>query len=136
MHCCKVYGAKQSSDCKQRQRSMLRQVGHYLQAIRSPEAAASPLCEGIVNAELTHQSIDIAVLVPKSAAYTQYGARGVVEPMHAEQAEAVGAGTVVMYPLMPASTDRPPGVRQPALSPPGVSLASRMVTLTPALRRA
>lgn len=115
---------------------MLRQVGHYLQAIRSPEAAAGPVCEGIVNAELTHQSIYVAVLVPESTAYTQYGARGGFQPMHAEQAEGVGAGTVVIYPLMPASTDRPPGVRQPALSPPGVSLASKMVTFTPALRRA
>lgn len=94
MHCCKIYGTDQRTDCKQLQRIMLRQVGHCLQAIRSPEAAASPLCEGIVDAELTHQSIDIAVLVPKSAAYTQFGARGGVEPMHAEQAEAVGAGTV------------------------------------------
>ncbi len=70
MHCCTVNTTRQRTDCKQLQRSVLRQVGHYLQAIRSPEAAASPLCEGIVNAELTHQSIDIAVLVPKSAAYT------------------------------------------------------------------
>ena len=53
---------------------MLRQVEHDLQAIRSPEAAACPFCEGIVNAELTHQSVDIAVLVPKPAAYTQHNA--------------------------------------------------------------
>jgi len=115
---------------------MLKQVRHHLQAIRSPEAAACPLCEGIVNAKFTHQSVDIAVLAPKPAAYAQYDARGASRGVHAERAEAVGGGTVVMYPLMPASTDRPPGVRQPALSPPGVSLACKMVTFTPALRRA
>ena len=70
MHRCKIYDAKQGIDCRQLQRSMLRQAEIYLQAIRSPEAAASPLCKGIVNAKLTHQSVDIAVLVPKSAAHT------------------------------------------------------------------
>ena len=37
---------------------------------------------------------------------------------------------------MPASTERPPGVRQPELNPPGVLLASNIVTLTPALSSA
>ena len=42
----------------------------------------------------------------------------------------------MLYPLIPASTERPLAVRQPALKPPGVWLASRIVTLMPAWSKA